>query len=556
MEGTRIGPFLVHEKLGPYKRHNVYRATQVEQQREVALKFIKIPPKTPPAQAISRIQRETKILKKLEHPHLVKVHGAGIENGRIFFALDLIKGEPLSAILSRRSKLAWELACDYARQIACCLEYLHSQELIHLKLTPDKIMITPEGQVKVTDLRLNRTKRKRWDSIRQKAMDKAAYMAPEQFAGEKGTAKCDFYALGVILFEMLTGKLPHTADSFAALAKLKASRPAPLVSQYTLECPMWMEKIVESLLAINPNERPFSARSIIVALDEVRRADKEGIGVAEKLVSGFSPLTVGKDKSEARKALGIRKKKRKEDEVPLFQSTRFLVSTFMILLLVMTVSLAIAMRPLSNESLYERAVALSEDGKLISAQKTLLEILERGPDGNDYYDDAEILLVELRTRRLIDRAQNHPHWVKENTTGPDREFFRAFDYEQVERYDDARKAYEQLLHNVAHDDIDQRHIVNAIEERLSIVKEKQRELIQKNIREKNLANSSRDSAGESKDEKSNPDQSADREGAGDIDSSGRNRAPDKAESGRETEHKDRSKGAPTTGPFSKESSGQ
>ena len=134
MKGTRIGPFSVHDKLGPHKRHHVYRATQTEQHRDVALKFIKVPPDVPPAKAISRIQRETKILKQLNHPNLVKVHGAGMENGNIFFALELVDGEPLSAILSRRSKLNWEQASDYARQIACCLEYLHSQEMVHVEV--------------------------------------------------------------------------------------------------------------------------------------------------------------------------------------------------------------------------------------------------------------------------------------------------------------------------------------------------------------------------------------------------------------------------------------
>ena len=134
-----------------------------------------------------------------------------------------------------------------------------------LKLTPDKILITPDGQVKVTDLRLNRSKKKN-DGIRfeKKSMDIAAYLPPEQFAGEKGTAKSDFYSLGIILFEMLTGKIPYTADSFATLAKQKGIKRAPLISEFTLECPMWMEKVVASLLEIDPAKRPFSARAVIV----------------------------------------------------------------------------------------------------------------------------------------------------------------------------------------------------------------------------------------------------------------------------------------------------
>lgn len=504
MEGTRIGPFLINEKIGPYKRHHVYRATQVEQQRDVALKFIGIPSQTPVPQAVSRIQKETKILKNLEHPNLVKVHGAGIENERIFFALEFIEGEPLSSILSRRSKLAWEQACDYGRQIACCLEYLHSQEMVHLKLTPDKVLITADGQVKVSDLRLNRSKKTRWDSVHKKSMDVAAYLPPEQFAGEKGTAKCDFYALGVILFEMLTGNLPHTADSFGALAKQKSIKPAPLVSHYTLDCPIWMENVVHSLLAIDPEERPFSARSIIVALDDVRKADREGTGVAEKMISGFSPLTAGKDRSEARQVLGLRnqKKKKKVGEGSLLQNTNFLVFSLVGLLMILSVSMAFLLWPLSSRDLYARAVKQASEENNFGAQKTLNELLER--EQNEYTDDAEILLVKLRTDKLLERAENHPAWskTKTNSDGPTLEFFRAFEFERVERFLEAISAYDNLLANVSHDKLDERHLVNAALERKQKVEELRKKMIRNEIRTQK--EKSKTNKGKIEDEKNGP----------------------------------------------------
>ncbi len=220
MENTKVGPFLIIKKLGTNRRQRVYHARQTEQQRDVALKFIAIPPDVEWAKALVKIDLEVKELQKLDHPNLVKVYGAGVHEERIFFGSELIDGESLSSILSRRGKITPDLVVEYGRQIADLLRYLHHHELIHSKLTPDKLLITSDHKVMIADLRLNRSRRRRWDSRRHRELDIAAYMAPEQFT-EGATAKSDFYSLGVILFEMLTGKLPYEPDTMGRMTKMK-----------------------------------------------------------------------------------------------------------------------------------------------------------------------------------------------------------------------------------------------------------------------------------------------------------------------------------------------
>ncbi|MEC9094418.1 MAG: protein kinase, partial [Planctomycetota bacterium] len=355
--------------------------------------------------------------------------------------------------------------------------------MVHLKLTPDKVLISAEGQVKLCDLRLNRAKKLRWDSVRKKSMDGAAYLPPEQFTGEKGTEKCDLYALGVIFYEMLTGKLPHTADSFSALAKLKLKKPAPLVSQYTLDGPIWMEQIVQSLLQTNPEDRPFGVRSVIVALDDVRKADRERTGVAEKLISGFSPLTAGKDRSEARKVLGLKSKKHERVNGPFLKSTGFLLTSLLMLLLVMGLALGYGMRANSPRQLYARAVQQVDDENNFGAQKTLRQLLER-PE-NEYTENAEILLVQLRAEKLMERAEHHPQWskTKANTDPATLEFFRAFELERMERFSEAIHAYETLLSLVSYENLEERHLVNLAVQRMQDVEESRVEKIRKDIRE-------------------------------------------------------------------------
>ena len=153
MENTYVGPFLIVKKLGTNRRQKVYHARQTEQNKDVALKFIKLPPTIKWSNALDKIQREVNELQKLQHPSLVKVYGAGVDEDRIFFATELIEGESLSAILARRGKLTPDLVVEYGRQIAEVLRYLHSNDLIHSKLTPEKILVTQDHKIKISDLR-------------------------------------------------------------------------------------------------------------------------------------------------------------------------------------------------------------------------------------------------------------------------------------------------------------------------------------------------------------------------------------------------------------------
>ena len=173
MERKSVGPFKTLKRLGNNRRHQVFHARQTEQNRDVAIKFIKIPPTVEWESAVDKISREVDQLQKLRHPNLVQLYGAGFENEDIFFATELIDGESLATILARRGKLAPDQVVEYGRQICSVLQFLHEHDLIHSKLTPEKILVTSDHQIKVNDLRLNRSKRRRWDAQRQRDLELA-----------------------------------------------------------------------------------------------------------------------------------------------------------------------------------------------------------------------------------------------------------------------------------------------------------------------------------------------------------------------------------------------
>ena len=336
MENTKVGPFRIVKRLGTSRRQQVFHARQEDQGRDVVLKFISLPPSIEWAKALDKIERETAELRKLRHTNLVRVYGVGVhdEDSRIFFATELVDGEPLSAILARRGKLAPDLVVEYGHQIAEALKYIHNREVIHSKLTPEKIIVTSDHKVKVSDLRLNRAKKRRWDASRKRDLEIAAYMAPEQF-DEGATQKSDFYSLGVILYELLTGRLPYEPDTMGRMAKTKKENAATPVSEVVMNCPIWLDKIVMQMVNPDPRQRPHSARAITFAFEEIKKIDATQKSAASQVAGSFNPLNAGVDKTEARKALGKKPTREKIDDTPFYQKTPFMVTTLVAMLALM-----------------------------------------------------------------------------------------------------------------------------------------------------------------------------------------------------------------------------
>ncbi len=336
MENTKVGPFLILKRLGTSRRQQVFHARQEKQNRDVVLKFINIPPAIEWPKAIDKIERETVELRKLRHDNLVRVYGVGVHEPeqKIFFATELIEGEALSSILARRGKLAPDLVVEYGHQIAEALKYIHNKEIIHSKLTPDKIIVTSDHKVKISDLRLNRAKKRRWDATRKRDLEIAAYMSPEQF-DEGATQKSDFYSLGVILYELLTGKLPYEPDTMGRMAKTKREATAPSISEAVMNCPIWLDKIVTQMVQPDPRQRPHSARAITFAFEEIKKMDSTQKSAASQVAGNFNPLTAGVDKTEARRVLGKKTFREKVDETPFYQKTPFMIASLVGMLALM-----------------------------------------------------------------------------------------------------------------------------------------------------------------------------------------------------------------------------
>lgn len=456
MENTQVGPFQILSRLGSNRRQRVYRAVQKEQGREVALKFISFPPDIPWPTVLEKIEREVEQLQKLRHPNLVRMYGAGVEDDRIFFATELVEGESLSSILSRRGRLAPDLVVEYGRQIAEFLVFLHDQSLVHSKLTPDKVLITENHQVKISDLRLNRSKRRRWDATRRRELDLAAYMAPEQFT-EGATQKSDFYALGVMLYEMLCGKLPYPPDTMGRMTHNKMNAPVPSVATQVMNCPIWLDKLITQLLDPNPKRRPHSAQAIAMAFEEIRQIDATQQPAVAQMTSGFTPLTAGQDKSEAQRLLQREQANAKPDQPWLnrvwVQVTALILISIVIVYLVW---------PASPKTILAEAQALvqSDDPDQWSRARILLEPL-RNQD-SAWAEKADQLYYQSRRKSLVARAESGK--INRLDSQEFQQFSKAVRLQQEGENEDAADLFASLMASVDPQG-QQRHIYVESEER-------------------------------------------------------------------------------------------
>lgn len=455
MENTHVGPFLIVKRLGTNRRQRVFHARHVKQGRDVALKFINLPPDVDWDRAIDKINLEVEILKQLKHPNLVRVYGAGVDGDQIFLCSELADGESLTSLLARRGRLAPDLVVEIGRQIAELLEYLHQQDILHCKLTPDKIIVDQNNQVKVADLRLNRTRRKRWDSPRKRELDIAAYMAPE-LMNEGATNKSDLYSLGVILYEMLTGKLPYPPDTIGRMTRMKLEEEPPSVAEHVLNCPIWLDQIITQMLASDPRKRPHSARAVVFALSEIKNNDQAQKPVVEMVTGNFNPLTAGVDKSEARRLLGQPTPQFERPNVqktPFYESVPFLVAC----LVVIASIIGYALMPTSSEKLYQQAETLmdsSDSDHWFEARTPLKTIMDRGPT-DPFYDQARDLYFESRRRTMVAWAENgRPLWTQSQNT---QKIGEAIRLQKDGDLEEAKRRFKELTDTVDPNG-DERHV--------------------------------------------------------------------------------------------------
>src|SRR3954453_17326748 len=280
MIGEKLGSFHIEALLGTGPMGVVYRATNEATGKSAAVKVISTEI-AKQGKIYERFRREAEILQQFRHPNIVRFLALGRFQGTAYFAMEFVAGENLEQLLARRGALPWREVVDLGIQICEALHYAHEHGVVHRDLKPSNLMVSEHGQIKLTDFGIA----KDLDATPLPATGRppgtAAYMAPEQIRGTPEVShKTDLYALGVVLYQMLTGKPAFSGASAVVLMHCQLNQPPPRASTKVPEIPKALDDLIVKLMAKAPADRPWDAAAASLALTELQDKVAKGEKVA------------------------------------------------------------------------------------------------------------------------------------------------------------------------------------------------------------------------------------------------------------------------------------
>ncbi len=289
---TLGGRFQLTERIAIGGMGEVWKARDQILGRVVAIKILKEEYSGDPA-FLNRFRAEARHTALLNHEGIANVFDYGEEGGSAYLVMELVPGQPLSAVIEKEQVLSPDRTLSIVGQTATALAVAHRQGLVHRDVKPGNILVMPDGRVKITDFGIARLADQVPLTATGQVMGTAQYLAPEQATGQPATGSSDIYALGVIGYELLAGRRPFSGESQIAIALAQVNDAPPPLPE---SIPRPVRALIGSMLAKDPADRPRDAESLAQAVDAIRTGD---IRAAEVAVPGMLAFAAGSDPATA-----------------------------------------------------------------------------------------------------------------------------------------------------------------------------------------------------------------------------------------------------------------
>ncbi len=325
MKGQKISDrYQVIKSIGEGGMANVYLAYDTILDRNVAVKVLR-GDLANDEKFVRRFQREALAASSLSNPNIVEVYDVGEDNGEYYIVMEYIEGKHLKQLLKKRGKLTVGEAVDIVMQITDGLSVAHDSYIIHRDIKPQNIMILENGLVKITDfgiaMAMNSTQLTQTNSV----MGSVHYLPPEQASGKGATLQSDIYSIGILFYELLTGKLPFKGENAVEIALKHLKEPLPSVREEDPDIPQSVENIIIKATAKNPKNRYSDAREMYEDLKtclEPERINEPKIKLKyqevsddTKVIKQVKPEVKKPEKSDIKPKKGNNKIEEEKDEV-------------------------------------------------------------------------------------------------------------------------------------------------------------------------------------------------------------------------------------------------
>ena len=269
--GKRLdGRYEIQEIVGVGGMAVVYKAYDNVENKIVAVKILK-EEYTGNSEFLRRFMNESKAIAVLSHPNVVKVSDVSFGDLIQYIVMEYIDGITLKEYIEQQGPLSWNEAVHFTLQILRGLQHAHDKGVVHRDIKPQNIMVLPDGIIKVADFGIARFARSEQETITDKAIGSVHYISPEQAKGEKTDEKADIYSVGVMLYEMLTGKLPFQAESAVSVAIMQLQKDPVLPRDINGSIPLGLEQITMHAMQKETARRYKSAAEMLCDLEAFKK---------------------------------------------------------------------------------------------------------------------------------------------------------------------------------------------------------------------------------------------------------------------------------------------